>query len=277
MKVINTVLVFCTSAFAFARQFPLSEHLRDNNEQYNWLSLNDSAGYSDNFQNTATQNPSAEFKKGVLLYENALGSKEDVADWKMEGPGVTEFKEGWMHMYSPNEKFHHVFWCPKDFPSSFIAEWELQNQKIDAGLCIVFFAVKGSNGEDIFDPSFPKRDGTFNQYTKSEKLNCYHISYYANGRDNPGREISHLRKNKGFYMVVEKEPGIPIKSTAIHKMTLIKDKARIVMYVDKRKIIDWTDDGKKYGPVLNDGKIGFRQMQWTHFRYKDFKVWELKN
>jgi len=47
------------------------------------------------------------------------------------------------------------------------------------------------------------------------------------------------------------------------------------MYVDDRRIIDWTDDNKKYGPVLKGGKIGFRQMKWTHFRYANFKVWNL--
>jgi hypothetical protein len=228
-------------------------------------------------ENAQGQIPSADFKKGRLIYQNSMASKEEVADWRMEGPGVIEFKEGWMHMFSPDEKFHHVLWCPNDFPGSFIAEWEVQNQKIEAGLCILFFAAKGSNGEDIFDPSFPLRDGTFSQYTKSNKFNNYHISYYANGRDNPGREISHLRKNKGFNLVQEIEPGIPIKSMEIHKMTLIKDGPRVVMFVDKRKIIDWMDDGIKYGPVLQDGKIGFRQMQWTHFKYRDFKVWSIMN
>jgi len=227
--------------------------------------------------NIYAQNSIDDFKKGELIYQNSLASKADVDDWIMEGTGVIDFKDGWMYMYSPNEEFHHVFWCPKDFPGSFIAEWEVQNQKTDAGLCIIFFSAKGNNGEDIFDPSFPKRDGTFSQYTKSKYFNNYHISYYANGRDDPGREISHLRKNSGFHLVQEKEPGIPVKSTAIHKMTLIKDGARIVMFVDERKIIDWTDDGKKYGPVLDGGKIGFRQMKWTHFRYRNFKVWAIKN
>ena len=221
------------------------------------------------------QNPLPDFKKGGLLYQNSLASKNDVADWKMEGPGVTEFKDAWMEMYSPDEKFHHVFWCPKDFPGGFVAEWELQNLETDAGLCIVFFAAKGENGEDIFNPTFPKRDGTFNQYTKSKYFNNYHISYYANGRDDPGREISHLRKNKGFNLVQQLYPGIPVKSTDIHKITLVKDGPHIVMFVDERKIIDWIDDGKKYGPVLDGGKIAFRQMQWTHFRYRNFKVWEL--
>jgi len=59
-------------------------------------------------------------------------------------------------------------------------------------------------------------------------------------------------------------------------MKLIKASVHIVMFVDDRKIIDWTDEGKKQ-PVWQDGKIGFRQMKWTHFRCKNFKVWELKN
>ncbi len=88
----------------------------------------------------------------------------------------------------------------------------------DAGLCIIFFAAQGSNGESIFDPSFPKRDGIFRQYTKSKHFNNYHISYYANGKDKRDREISHLRKNTGFDKVLVGKPGIPIHSTEIHKI-----------------------------------------------------------
>ena len=217
------------------------------------------------------------WKKGQIIYENSFSSPQDVAGWIMEGPGKTEFQENWMHMYSPKEEGHHVFWCPEDFHASFIAEWELQNIEPDAGLCIIFFAAEGVNGEDIFDPSFPARDGTFNQYTKSKYFNNYHISYYANGKDKRAREVAHIRKNSGFNIVQVGEPGIPVESTAIHRMKLIKDGAHIVMFVDDRRIIDWTDDGREYGPVLEGGKMGLRQMQWTHFRYRNFKVWELEN
>ena len=41
------------------------------------------------------------------------------------------------------------------------------------------------------------------------------------------------------------------------------------------KIIDWIDDGKINDGPLGGGKIAFRQMQWTHFRYRNFKVWSL--
>jgi hypothetical protein len=215
-----------------------------------------------------------EFSKGKLLYSNALSNSEFVKNWILEGPAKVEFKDNWMHMYSPNEEGHHVFWCPEDFPGNFIAEWEAQNQEIDAGLCIVFFSAKGLKGESIFDASMPKRTlGTFTDYTKGA-MNDYHISYYANGRDNPNRETANLRKNKGFNLVQTGEIGIPVQSTAIHKMKLIKQEGKIILFVDERKVIDWTDDGIKYGKILEDGKIGFRQMQWTHFAYRNFKVWE---
>jgi hypothetical protein len=107
-------------------------------------------------------------------------------------------------------------------------------------------------------------------------MNDYHISYYANGRDNPNRETANLRKNKGFHLVQTGEIGIPVQSKAIHKMKLIKYEGTIQMFIDNRKIIDWVDDGIQYGKVLEAGKIGFRQMQWTHFAYRNFKVWEAK-
>ena len=214
--------------------------------------------------------------KGKLLYENTLSSRDEMKDWKLEGPAIIEYNDDWMHMDSPNEEGHHVFWCPEDFPSDFIAEWELQNIEPDAGLCIVFFSALGQNGKDIFDPSIKLRDGVFNNYTKSD-IDCYHISYYANGKNNPAREAAHLRKNAGFHKVQIGAQGIPPESTEVHKVILVKKDNHISMNIDGRDIIDWVDDGEKYGPVLGGGKIGFRQMKWTHFRYKNFKVFAIDN
>lgn len=213
--------------------------------------------------------------KGALIYSNDLAKQEDVQDWVMEGPGKTEFRDGWMHMYSPDEEFHHVFWSPRDFPDNIIVEWEAQNMETDAGLCIIFFAAKGVHGEDIFDPSLPKRDGDFTWYIK-DQLQNYHISYYANTPKKPDRNTSHLRKNNQFALVYSGEEGIPTESTAIHKMKLIKKGPLIRMYIDDRKVIDWVDTKKEDSrPYYKDGKIGFRQMQWTHFRYRNLKVWSI--
>jgi Domain of unknown function (DUF1961) len=215
------------------------------------------------------------FKKGKELYKSPMAKSDDLKGWVMEGPGKLAFKDGWMQMQSPDEKGHHVFWCPKDFPESFVAQWDVQNLETDAGLCIVFFAAKGLNGEDIFDPKLPKRAGVFKQYTKG-KIVSYHISYYANAAHNPNRPHANLRKNNTFTLVQKGRPGIPTKSEAVHKLTLVKDGGRVVMFVDDNKVIDWADDGKTTGPVHTSGKIGLRQMKWSHFRYRNFGVWELK-
>ena len=213
------------------------------------------------------------YKNESLIYENAFSQAEDVSDWIMEGPAGVDFRDGWMHMRSPQEEGHHVFWCPEDFPTDFIAEWELQNMETDAGLCIIFFSAIGGNGEDIFHSSIKKRDGVFQKYTKSD-INNYHISYYAHTPNAPNRPYAHLRKNAGFHIVMEGDAPIPAASKNIHKVRLLKYGPHIQMFVDDRKLIDWIDDGK-LGQVLEGGKIGFRQMKWTHFRYRNFKVWSV--
>lgn len=216
------------------------------------------------------------FKKGNVFYENNLSDASKIQDWSMEGEGSVLFKSGWMEMFSLKEASHHVFWCPKDLPTNFVAEWEVQNIDTDSGLCIIFFSAKGENGEDIFDPNLKKRTGIFRQYTKSD-LNNYHISYYANAPNKPKRPFSHLRKNKGFVKVHVGRPGIPSNSKEVHKIQLIKKNNHIVMHLDGKIIIDWKDDGESFGSVLGSGKFAFRQMQWTRFRYRNLKIWELKS
>src|SRR5690606_16996103 len=146
------------------------------------------------------------------------------------------FRDGWMEMYAPDQKWHHVFWCPKDFPSRFVAEWEMQNLNPEGGLAIVFFAAKGVDGRDIFDSSLPSRDGTFRQYTK-ELMRSYHISYYANIPKNPDRKFAHLRMIYMFALVQQGPVGIPKESTAIHHLRLVNDGAHIRFFVDDRMII----------------------------------------
>jgi len=216
---------------------------------------------------------------GKLLYESALDAPGSIEGWVMEGPGVTTFEDGWMKMASEEtdsaaKEGHIVYWCPRDFPESFVAEWEMRITS-KSGLCIVFFAARGLNGEDIFDPSLPKRSGIFRQYNQGA-ISCYHISYYASTPSSPGRITSNMRKNSGFYLVANGPPGIEPGSDAVHAMRLIKDAAHIQLQVDGKVVIDFTDDGQRYGPVLGGGKIGFRQMQWTSALYRNLRVYELR-
>lgn len=215
-------------------------------------------------------------RKGKLLYGNSLSRAADVSGWKMEGPGILEFDEGWMTMRSERPdgpEGHTVFWCPVDFPESFVAEWEFERLGAD-GLCIVFFAAKGQGGRDLFDPSLRARDGRFGQYVKGD-IDCYHISYYADTPLTP-RRTTNLRKNSGFYLVASGPSGVRPGATGVHRITLLKEKGLIQLAVDGVRIIDFADDDKTYGLILGSGKIGFRQMQWTQARYRNFEVYQLK-
>lgn len=230
---------------------------------------------------TADQHQETIPAAGDLLYAATMADQQSVEGWRMEGNAVAEFRDGWMEVYSPDKSAHHVFWGPEDFPDSFIATWEVQNMAIESGLLIVFFAAKGENGEDIFDPSLPVRDGTFDQYTEG-KIKSYHLSYYANVAHEPGRSHVNLRKNNTFSLLQSGGEGIPTESVDVHKIRLIKQGAHIRLWIDDRKAIDYVDnqpvvDGVDTGAALGGGKIGLRQMQWSHFRYRNFEVRALEN
>lgn len=213
--------------------------------------------------------------RGNVLYQSSMANADAMEDWRLEGPGRVEYADGWMIMesLSPDGPDGHIVnWCPVDFPTSFVAEWEFQLLS-ENGLCIAFFSAKGRNGEDLFDPALQPREGIFSRYVKGD-IDSYHISYFADTPLNP-RLTTNLRKNFGLNLVASGPAGVPANSSAIHKVTLVKEGARIRMAVDGRVIIDFTDDGETFGPVLREGKIGLRQMQWTKGRYRNFRVSEL--
>jgi hypothetical protein len=180
-----------------------------------------------------------------------------------------------MRMRSPGETGHHVLWCDKRFPGDFIAKWEVRNLS-DAGLCIVFFAAEGLNGEPVLSDRLPPRNGEFAQYVKGEIRN-YHISYYADTPHKPARGTANLRKNPGLHLIQEGEVGIPETSKAVHEVTLLKRGPLIRMWIDERNVIDWRDDGSVEVEPYGDGFIGFRQMKWTDFQYRNFRVWKPGN
>lgn len=215
--------------------------------------------------------------RGKTLYYNTLSSTKDLAGWKLEGPGDIAFRGGWMEMKSrrPNgPEGHTVYWCPQKFPDHIIAEWEFEFLE-EKGLCIAFFAARGRDNKDLFDPTLAPRAGVFGQYINGD-INCYHISYFANTPNEP-RGVANLRKNSGFHLISNGPVGVRTARTReTHHTVLIKDGSHIRMAVDGRIIIDHIDDGQRAGPVYTDGYIGFRQMQWTNARYRNFRVSTLK-
>jgi hypothetical protein len=214
-------------------------------------------------------------RRGELLYETLMDRPESLEGWVAEGPLNLSHGDGYVMMRSENFEGHTVFWCPEDFPSSFVAEWEFKPLSL-YGLAIIFFAAKGQNGEDIFDPSLPPRDGVFSHYIRGA-ITSYHVSYFANVRDfQMGRTDTNLRKNNQFYRVGGGPVAIQPGARGWQHLRLVKDGNRIQLSANGRTFLDWTDDNpERYGPPHGDGKIGLRQMDSTIGLYRNFRVWSL--
>jgi hypothetical protein len=207
-----------------------------------------------------------------LLYHNSMASEGLLHSWVLEGPGIMNATDGWLSLRSerPDGPIGHVvLWCQETFPESFLAEWDFVLED-PIGLTIVFFAARGSDNRDLFDPSLNPRDGDFQQYIRGD-IDSYHISYYARMPFEP-RSMANLRKNSGFHLLANGPIDIRIEDRKIYRAALLKEGGRIRMSVDGHTIIDYLDDGERFGPVHGAGKIGLRQMQWTRAQYRNFRV-----
>jgi hypothetical protein len=205
------------------------------------------------------------------IYSNPLSGDEDLKGWVMEGDGVSSFPMNRMRLEGtrdPEEgqEANIVFWCPEDFPDHIGISWDFYPVR-EPGLCILFFAAQGKNGEDLFDEKLEKREGSYNQYHHGD-INALHISYFRRKHPNEvAFTTCNLRKSFGFHLVAQGADPIPSVSDAVgpYHIELIKDGPEVLFGIgkpdkDMLTLFKWTDDGASTGPILSGGKIGFRQM-----------------
>ncbi len=227
-------------------------------------------------------------KQSKLLYENrfegetAQREQEARREWIMEGGGIATWSESHLRLRSRNfmvqrskvETDHFVYWLNKDFPADFAMTWEFRyppREQNPEGLAIVFFSASGIHGEDIFDPKLQKRDGIFERYYDGD-IHCYHTSYLAMGRGS-----SNLRKNKGFHLPASGDDLVGKGgSEKWHQLQVTRFGDLVELRVNGQVCFAWEDDGKKYGPRIGGGKLGFRQQNnllWGD--YANLRVWGL--
>ncbi len=221
------------------------------------------------------------YKELEVVYENPLKSKNDVKDFIMEGKAEVSFENGRMRMQnildaSLGQKANFVYWCPDTFPDNIAITWDFYPIK-EPGLSILFFSAMGNNGKDIFDKSLAKRSGDYKQYIRGD-INAYHVSYFRRNPKVRYLQLSNLRKSSGFHFAAQGADPIPCVEFAKppYNIRVVKTGPNVEFYIDELLIFDWVDDGKTYGPVLNKGKIGFRQMAPLIAEYSNFKVTKIK-
>jgi len=222
------------------------------------------------------------YERTDLLYENPLASPDDIAEWTLEGNAAITFPRGRMRMENTDDpgevaEPHYVHWCPERFPDGIRIGWDFWPMR-EPGLCMVFFAATGLDGEHVLDPSLDGRTGIYGQYTDGD-IDTLHASYFRrNHHGSPKHEIEfqtiNLRKSKGFHLV--QRGGDPIPNTTHanppYRIEVVKYGPEVAFYVDDLAVLRWVDDGETYGPVLEDGSIGFRQMAPTMGEYANLTV-----
>jgi len=220
-------------------------------------------------------------KKGKCIYKNLFESEESIKDWVIEGHAIINIsKEGisLKNKLDPElcgDSAHWVFWCPLDFKDRIIVEWDFLPIS-EHGLCMLFFSAKGKNGESIFSQNLPVRHGIYPEY-HSGAINAYHLSYYR--RKFPVERMfntCNLRKSYGFHLVKMGADPIPSVQNVIdpYHMKLIKYKEFVEFYINDLLVLDWEDNGKDFGKILQGGKIGFRQMAPMEAIYSNLYVHE---
>jgi hypothetical protein len=214
-----------------------------------------------------------------MIHEDNLVGDKDLArqppkdvDWVLEGAADVSVKEGRLHL--KNDSHHCVLWNTREFPESFVAQWDFQHHA-PRGTAIIFFAAQAGEGGSIFTPGLPRRGARFGYYTRGE-INCYHASYSATNEQGVPRGASHLKKDGKDVEKRKLANGLaPIdgKTGKPYRIRLAKLKNRIILEIDGQISFDVVDRGENKGASYGSGQIGFRQMQHTEEgSYGGFKV-----
>ena len=150
-----------------------------------------------------------------------------------------------------------------------------------------WIAATGKGGKDLFDASLAERDGHYGQYRKGD-INAMHIAYFRRRNAHEGDVISFQTVNLRKSTVHDSGPLVkqaadPIPSCDYahkpYRLRVIKYGPHFGMFIKDRhrayngwlKVLEWKDDGED-APVLEGGKIGFRQMRGLIADYSNLKV-----
>ena len=214
-----------------------------------------------------------------LYYHSPLNSPAAVRGWVAEGPAVMNFAKDGLIIESADKDLDPqsgslTFWCWKDLPEYFLAEWNVQILS-EYGACLSVFGAKGENGMDVYDSSVAFRTGASEDYSAGD-VNCYSLSYYSDMPFGVTRNASYLRLNKGGYLVASGPSAIDNKSNGLHKISLLRLAGNIVLAVDNWIVLDYKEDPQRFNQTLRDGKIALRQFKWTKAKYSDFNIYTFK-
>ena len=205
-------------------------------------------------------------KMSETLYVNPLDSPGCISDWIAEGSLITTFPGGRMRLENAldpelGQAANFLLWCPEVFPPDIRISWDFRPVR-EPGLAMLWFAAGGRDGRDLFDSALAPRTGEYQQYHSGD-IDGYHLSYFRRRLEKERRfHTCNLRKSYGFNLVAHAPDPLPnvVDVVDSYHMALARIDGTIRFSIDGLEIIHWTDRGSSFGPVLGEGRIGFRQM-----------------
>ena len=197
--------------------------------------------------------------KGNVLYEEKFA---DLKSWRHEGghkllldkdePGALRLE----CIGSGQGKKGTQAFCLTDFPDGIAVEFDFK-ALTKKGLLLCFVAMKGINGEDMFDPKQPKREGIFNDYVRNPKLRSYHVSISRYGDKGIHTGVSNFRRNPGLNLMGQ-GPDLCKEIKTWYRVRIVKDGGHVQLGVDGKLAHEFTDPQTLDTPMPGSGKVGFR-------------------
>ncbi|ESQ78581.1 DUF1961 family protein [Asticcacaulis sp. YBE204] len=229
---------------------------------------------------TGAASPLFAKEAGDLVYANPLKTPADVATFKMEGEAKVDFPNGRMQMSAlrdaaDGQASNFVFWCPEVFPDDIEISWDFRVLK-EPGLCILFFAAAGVNGEHILDPKLKPRAGIYDQYTKSD-VQALQISYFRRRwEEERAFHLANLRYAPGFELLAQGADPLPDVEDAKppYRVKIRKSGATVAFTINDLPVVNWTGGPERKWPTK--GSIGFRQMAPLVGEYENLEVRKLR-
>ncbi len=208
----------------------------------------------------------------VVLNEDFSKGLENWHVEKWEEEAVKAVAEKGKLRVTTTSKLHGtMIWCKKALPKNFQFDFDFTPVS-KSGFFLIFFCAKGIDGKDVLeDPHVKDRSAPtlFKKYTKG-KINCYHISYRRGEAAN-----CNLRKNSGQKLLKQQKLDTVLPAGKTVHVKLVKKDGALTLTVDDKVFMEYTDDGKANGPILEGGRIALRQVYVSESTYSNIKIMDL--
>ncbi len=152
--------------------------------------------------------------------------------WRVEGSGTVTVSDGWFTLAADSTaEAAPRFLLPAETPDNFVLACEFR-PLTDDGEAAILFAVTGG------EPAFKG----------------YAATIFTGSR---GQSGAALLKYPWGFLVADGPVAIPHGTRSTHRIVIEKAAQRIRVAVNGGTVLDWTDDGVRYGPVYGIGAAGF--------------------